>query len=61
MCADTIQPHGEKIRQAVKWMSDTIKEHPERSRREIIQEAELRFDLSPSECEFLNKKFVCGE
>jgi hypothetical protein len=61
MCADTIQPHGEKIRLAVKWMSDVIKEHPERSKREIILEAELRFDLSPSECEFLNKKFVCGE
>lgn len=61
MCADTIQPHGEKIRLAVKWMSDVIKEHPERSRREIILEAELRFDLSPSECEFLNKKFICGE
>ncbi|MGB9711789.1 MAG: hypothetical protein ACP5J5_00735 [Dissulfurimicrobium sp.] len=61
MGSDTIQPHGEKMRKAVKWMSEMINEHPDKDRREIILEAELRFDLSPSECEFLNKKFICAE
>ena len=58
MSTETIRPHGEAIRRAVKWISEVIKENPDQDRREIIHEAELRFDLSPSECEFLNEKFI---
>ena len=59
MSTETLQPHGESIRRAVKWISEVIKEDPYKDRREIIHEAELRFDLSPAECEFLNEKFIC--
>ena len=51
-------PEGESIRKAVKWISETTKAYPEKNRQEIIHEAELRFDLSPKECEFLFRKFV---
>lgn len=46
-------PQGEHIRKAVKWISETIKEDPEKSLKKIINEAILRFDLSPSDSEFL--------
>ncbi|MCK5341316.1 MAG: hypothetical protein KAJ60_09595 [Desulfobulbaceae bacterium] len=53
------QPQGEKIRKAIRWISDTVLEHPEKKRRDILRDAEIRFDLTPKECEFLNSKF-CG-
>lgn len=49
----TIQPKGEKIRQAVKWISEKRKEDQTRQIFFLIQEAALRFNLSPNEEEFL--------
>ena len=56
--ADDIRPSGEKVRKALKWMSEMIEEHPGKSREQILRDAEIRFDLSPSECEFLDNNFV---
>jgi hypothetical protein len=58
MSTEQLLPHGESIRKAVKWISEVTKENPEKSRKEIILEAELKFDLSPKECEFLYRKFI---
>ena len=49
----TIQPKGEKIRQAVKWISSERLEDENRSIPILIQNAALRFNLSPKEEEFL--------
>jgi hypothetical protein len=49
----TIQPKGEKIRQAVKWISDTRKDGESRPLSVVVQEAALQFNLSPKEEEFL--------
>ena len=49
----TIKPKGEKIRQTVKWISEKLKEDENRSVPALIQEAALRFNLSPKEDEFL--------
>ena len=49
----TIQPKGEKMRQAVKWISEKLKEDENRSVSALIQKAALRFNLSPKEDEFL--------
>jgi len=49
----TIMPEGEAIRKAVKWISDKREEKPGSSLHELINEAILRFDLSPKESEFL--------
>ncbi|MDW7772587.1 MAG: hypothetical protein SCH71_06815 [Desulfobulbaceae bacterium] len=46
------------LKKAVCWISETVQEHPEKKRKEIIMEAELRFDLNPRESEFLNKNFM---
>ncbi len=57
MSSDHLLPEGESIRKAVKWISEVTKGSPEKNRKEIIREAELRFDLSPKECDFLYRKF----
>lgn len=46
------------LKKAVCWISELVQEHPEKSRNDIIKEAELRFDLNPRECDFLDKNFA---
>ena len=50
----TIQPKGEKVRQAVKWISDERLEDEKKKITTLIQEAALRFNLSPKEEAFLH-------
>ena len=49
----TIQPKGEKVRQAVKWISEIRLEDETRLISQLIQEAAGRFNLSPKDEEFL--------
>ena len=48
-----IQPKGEKIRQAVKWISEGLKEDENKSVLKLIEEAGTRFNLSPKDEDFL--------
>jgi hypothetical protein len=52
---ESIQPRGDQIRKAVRWIGEMIREHPEKPRALIIKEAEVRFDLNPRECAFLDQ------
>jgi hypothetical protein len=56
----TIQPKGEKVRQAVKWISENLKEDEKRSIYRLIQDASLRFTLSPKEEDFLRSFYEEG-
>ncbi len=49
----TVMPEGEAIRKAVKWISAEIQETPNASLQKLVQQAVVRFDLSPKETEFL--------
>ena len=49
----TIQPKGEKVRQAVKWISGELKEDVSKGLSKLIEEASMRFNLSPKDEEFL--------
>lgn len=49
----TIQPKGEKVRQAVKWISGERLDDERKSLSNLIQEASMRFNLSPKDEEFL--------
>lgn len=49
----TIQPKGENIRQAIKWISCERLEAEGKSLTLLIQEATPRFNLSPKDEEFL--------
>ena len=48
-----IQPQGEDLRKAVKWVSDERKFNPEKEVKAIIEEACIKFDLSPVDADFL--------
>ena len=49
----TIQPKGEKVRQAVRWISAELQENERLKLSVLIQEASMKFNLSPKEEEFL--------
>ena len=56
----TIQPKGEKVRQAVKWISENLQEDEKRPIYRLIQDASLRFTLSPKEENFLRSFYEEG-
>ncbi len=53
--ADEILPSGEKMKKTLCWISEMLQAHPEKNRQQIISEAEIRFDLSPKECDFIDR------
>ncbi len=57
----TIQPEGENLRKAVKWISEEHKYNPEIKYSKLIEEACLKFNLSPKEAEYLAKFANCEE
>lgn len=54
----TVQPKGEKVRQAVKWISAERLEDENRALPPLIQEASMRFNLSPKEEGFLRSFYA---
>ncbi len=53
----SVQGLSANLKKAVLWLGETVREHPEQQRADIVREAQLRFDLPPRECEFLNSNF----
>ena len=53
---EKLQPTGEKMRRVVRWISETVQTYPQKNRLAILREAEIKFDLSPRECEFIEAK-----
>jgi hypothetical protein len=54
----SIIPEGEQMRKAVKWISDYRSEHPKASLFTLIDEACLKFDLSPKDAEVIMHFFT---
>jgi hypothetical protein len=54
----TVQPKGEDLRKAVKWVSAERTYNPEKKVKKIIEEACLKFNLSPMDADFLLRKFL---
>ncbi|MBW1616195.1 MAG: hypothetical protein JRJ49_06620 [Deltaproteobacteria bacterium] len=53
----SVQPEGEHIKKAIKWLSDQREENKNKSEEAILEEASVRFNLSPNDTEYI-KKFV---
>lgn len=49
----TVIPPGENLRRAVKWISEQRQERPDEKLAKLVDEAALKFDLSPKDQEFL--------
>ncbi len=46
-------PQGDKLKQAVQWISEKRKEKPDINPAKLVDDASFRFDLSPKDSEFL--------
>ncbi|MDR3566793.1 MAG: hypothetical protein P4L43_02080 [Syntrophobacteraceae bacterium] len=56
----TVMPEGEPLRKAVKWISAQIGEYPDKPVQKWVNEAVVRFDLSPRDTEFLMSFYKKG-
>ena len=59
----SIEPEGENVRKAVKWIADKKQYEPENCDPilAMIEQAAKRFDLSPKDEEFLIRFFCSPE
>jgi hypothetical protein len=55
--SSSLYPPSEKVKKALLWVSEMVTRDPDASRKKLLQEAEIRFDLSPADCTFLEKNF----
>ncbi|MCX5833223.1 MAG: hypothetical protein NTV99_01680 [Deltaproteobacteria bacterium] len=51
-------PEGEEIRKAIKWISEMRETQPDRKLSKLVEEAALKFDLSPQQTDFLYNFFT---
>lgn len=51
----SIIPQGEDVRRAVKWISEMRKADPSADPRKLVEEACLKFNLSPMDAEYLGR------
>jgi len=49
----TVLPQSESLRRAVQWISEELKNNENQDKYKLLNEATLKFDLSPNEGEFL--------
>ena len=49
----SIQPKGENLRKAVKWMSEQRQENPGQQLSSLVEAASQRYNLSPKDEAFL--------
>jgi len=57
----SIQPKGEALRKAVKWVSEERKYNKEKKLKALIEEACLKFNLSPMDADFLVRTLLKEE
>ena len=56
----TVMPKGEDLRKAVKWISEMRQLEPGTEDRKLVDQACLKFNLSPRDAEYLGR-WVRGE
>ncbi len=54
----TIHPPGDKMQKAIKDFSQQLEEKPAIDRRKLLERVVIKFDLSPKECDFLERHFT---
>ena len=50
----------ESMKNAIRHISDQLKDEPEYDKNELVEEVSKKFDLSPLQTEFLVNKYVLG-
>lgn len=49
----SVQPEGEDLRKAIKWISEQVQNDPSQSLKSLIEKASIIFDLSPLDEDFI--------
>lgn len=49
----TIQPQGDNLRKAIRWVAEETIHTPSRTRKALMADACVKFNLTPMESEFL--------
>jgi hypothetical protein len=57
MPKDTIYPPGDKIIKAIKEYSEELTLQGDKDQNALLQKIILKYDLSPKECEFMERQF----
>jgi hypothetical protein len=57
----SVMPEGEAIRKAVQWISEKLKEDSDQSISKLIEQANVRFNLSPKDAEYLSNFYGSGK
>jgi len=55
MSKSPIHPPGDAIQKAIKELAYLLENEPDKTRNQLLQKIALKFDLSPLECEFLQR------
>jgi hypothetical protein len=53
-----ILPEGEQLRKAIRWISEERQERKDANLAKLINEACIKFDISPTDAEFLMRFFA---
>ena len=49
----TVIPEGENIRKAIRWIDEAHQDSPDKKKIKLIDEAGMRFNLTPKDTDFL--------
>jgi hypothetical protein len=52
-----MQPQGDDLRKAVKWIADMLQDNKDLPVMKLIEEASLKFDLTPKDQEYLIRMY----
>jgi hypothetical protein len=50
----------ESMKNAIRYISEQLKDEPEYNKNKLVEEASRKYDLSPLQTEFLLNKYVLG-
>ncbi len=56
----SLMPEGERVRRAIRWISEHMKADPLRAVMPLVHEAVLKFDLTPKEGDELMQFYRSG-
>ena len=57
----SVQPKSENFRKAFKWVAEELKFSPGKKVRALVEEASIKFNLSPKEADFLTRTLLEDE
>lgn len=57
----SVQPEGEQIRHAIKWISEQRQDGRTGDDKQLVADAALQFNLSPIETDYLQRFIKEGE